>query len=131
MRLRKSMSVAIVGVAAVIALAGCTTDPSVTVPDEGTTDTIDWFDQVVYDKQNAERSVVPEGPDGKPYLQYINPEFVDTSAFASDGAKKVCFANASISNPWRVTGWITMNQQLKVLQDSGAISEMETRDAQD
>lgn len=70
-------------------------------------------------------------PDGQPYLQYINPEFVDTSGFASDGAKKVCFANASISNPWRVTGWITMNQQLKVLQESGAISEMETRDAQD
>ncbi len=55
----------------------------------------------------------------------------DTSGFKSTGAKKVCFANASISNPWRQTGWITMNQQLKVLQDSGVISEMETRDAQD
>jgi ribose transport system substrate-binding protein len=43
----------------------------------------------------------------------------------------VCFANASISNPWRQTGWITMNQQLKVLQDAGVISNMETRDAQD
>src|SRR5207342_2349007 len=46
-------------------------------------------------------------------------------------AKKVCFANASISNPWRQTGWITMNQQLKVLQDEGVISDMETRDAED
>jgi len=127
------MAAAIVGISAVIALAGCTTDPSVTAPDEGdgTTEEINWFDQAVFDKQNAERDVVPEGPDGKPYLQYINAEMTDTSAFASDGAKKVCFANASISNPWRVTGWITMNQQLKVLQESGAISEMETRDAQD
>lgn len=133
MRRRMNMAAAIVGVAAVIALAGCTTDPSVTDPDEGdgTTEEINWFDQAVFDKQDAERGVVPEGPDGQPYLQYINAEMADTSAFASEGAKKVCFANASISNPWRVTGWITMNQQLKVLQEQGAISEMETRDAQD
>ena len=132
MRHNIKLVAAIVGVAAVVALAGCTTDTSVTEP--GATsepEGINWFDQAVYDKQNAERSVVPEGPDGQPYLQYINAVMNDTSAFASDGAKKVCFANASISNPWRVTGWITMNQQLKVLQESGAISEMETRDAQD
>jgi ribose transport system substrate-binding protein len=131
MRHRKSMSAAVVGIAAIIVLAGCTTDPSVTTPEGGNADAIEWFDQAVYDKQDAERFVVPEGPDGQPYLQSINAEMVDTSEFASEGAKKVCFANASISNPWRITGWITMNQQLKVLQDSGAISEMETRDAQD
>ena len=55
----------------------------------------------------------------------------DTAKFAAQGPQKVCFANASISNPWRQTGWITMNQQLKVLQASGVISEMETRDAKD
>ena len=132
--MRRSMKLGLsaVGVAAVVALAGCTTDPSVTTPeDEGTTEEINWFDQAVYDTQNAQRDVVPEGPEGQPYLQYIDAEFVDTSQYASEGAKKVCFANASISNPWRVTGWITMNEQLKVLQESGAISEMETRDAQD
>lgn len=132
--MRRSIKTAasIVGIAAVVALAGCTTDPSVTTPeDEGTTEEINWFDQAQFDKQNAERDVVPEGPEGQPYLQYINAEMVDTSQFKADGAKKVCFANASISNPWRVTGWITMNEQLKVLQESGAISEMETRDAQD
>ena len=74
---------------------------------------------------------MPEGPEGQPWLQHINAEFVDTSEFTSPGAKKACFANASISNPWRQTGWITMNQQLQVLQEQGAISEMETRDAQD
>jgi ribose transport system substrate-binding protein len=58
-------------------------------------------------------------------------EMVDTSQYASEGAKKACFANASISNPWRQTGWITMNQQLQVMQEQGVISEMETRDAQD
>ena len=63
--------------------------------------------------------------------QYIDGDMTDTSAYKSEGAKKVCFANASISNPWRQTGWITMNQQLKQLQDEGVISEMETRDAED
>src|SRR5690606_40387125 len=63
--------------------------------------------------------------------QTCGPPILDPPEFASEGAKKVCFANASISNPWRQTGWITMNEQLKVLQESGAISEMETRDAQD
>ena len=134
--MRRSMNVtaAIVGIAAVVALAGCTTDPSVDVPTEGddtTTEEVNWFDQAAFDKQLAELAATPEGPEGEPWLQYINPEFVDTSAYVSEGPKKVCFANASISNPWRQTGWITMNEQLKVLQESGAISELETRDAQD
>lgn len=133
MRRRTNVAIAMVGAAALIALAGCTADPNVTPPtdDNGTPAVNEWFDQAQYDKQFSERTVTPQGPAGQPYLQYINAEMVDTSAYASAGAKKVCFANASISNPWRQTGWITMNQQLKVLQDSGAISEMETRDAQD
>lgn len=137
--MRRSTKIATAAVALVglFALAGCTTDPAVTSPSsssdpsEPAAEANEWFDQAQFDKQYAERSVVPEGPDGEPYLQYINAEMVDTSSYASAGAKKACFANASISNPWRQTGWITMNQQLKVLQDSGAISEMETRDAQD
>ncbi|WP_448002958.1 substrate-binding domain-containing protein [Agromyces bauzanensis] len=122
-----------VGALALITLAGCTTDPNVTAPtdDAATEEAVEWFDQELYDKQDAERGVTPEGPEDQPWLQYINAEFVDTSQYASEGAKKACFANASISNPWRQTGWITMNEQLKVLQEQGVISEMETRDAQD
>lgn len=135
--MRRSMKIATAGVAlfGLIALAGCTTDPSVAPaesdgPDE-TAETTEWFDQELFDKQNEERGVDPEGPADQPYLQHVNAEMVDTSEFASEGAKKACFANASISNPWRQTGWITMNEQLKALQADGAISEMETRDAQD
>ncbi len=134
MRRRYVVASAIVGALALITMAGCTTDPNVAAPtdDAGATEeSIEWFDQELYDKQDAERSVTPEGPADQPWLQHINAEMVDTSAFASAGAKKACFANASISNPWRQTGWITMNQQLQVLQESGVISEMETRDAQD
>lgn len=133
-----SITTSLVGAASLILLAGCTTDPSVEnsaeeAPAETSesTESTEWFDQELFDKQDAERGVTPEGPEDEPYLQMINPEMKDTSEFASGGAKKVCFANASISNPWRQTGWITMNEQLKVLQEAGAISEMETRDAKD
>lgn len=135
MRRRITVASAMIGALALFTLAGCTTDPNVGTTEsaapEETEESVDWFDQALFDKQDAERDVVPEGPEGEPYLQYINAEFVDTSQYASQGAKKACFANASISNPWRQTGWITMNQQLQVLQEAGAISEMETRDAQD
>jgi len=137
MRRHTKVGTAIVGALALFALAGCTVDPSVTTPPtesagaEPEAEEVEWFDQDLYDKQFEERTVTPEGPADQPYLQHINAEMVDTSQFASQGAKKACFANASISNPWRQTGWITMNEQLKVLQEAGAISEMETRDAQD
>lgn len=134
MRRRFTVASAMVGALALMTLAGCTTDPNVGAPtDEAapSEEAVEWFDQELFDKQDAERDVVPAGPEGQPWLQHINAEMVDTSEFASPGAKKACFANASISNPWRQTGWITMNEQLKVLQESGAISEMETRDAQD
>ena len=45
----------------------------------------------------------------------------DTADYKSNKAGKACFANASIGNPWRQTGWITMNQQLKEMQDKGVI----------
>lgn len=130
---RMHVTAALIGTAALIALSGCTTDPTVT-PGGGTEtdpDAVVWFDQELFDTQAAQLDATPDGPDGEPWLQYIDAEMIDTSAYASEGAKKVCFSNASIGNPWRQTGWITMNEQLKVLQESGAISEMETRDAQD
>jgi len=121
------------GAVALLALTGCTTDPSVT-PGGGSSnnpDEVVWFDQALFDAQSAQLTATPEGPEGQPWLQYIDAEMIDTAEYKADGPKKVCFSNASIGNPWRQTGWITMNEQLKVLQESGAISEMETRDAQD
>lgn len=97
-------------------------------PEEGGEE---WFDQAVYDEQYEQRSATFEGDPETPWLQYIDGEMTDTAEYKSNKAGKACFANASISNPWRQTGWITMNQQLEDLQDKGVISEMETRDAGD
>jgi ribose transport system substrate-binding protein len=43
----------------------------------------------------------------------------------------VCFSNASVSNPWRVTGFITMEQQVEALQEEGRIGEFRVSDAAD
>ncbi len=131
MRRTSVASAGVLGIAALLALTGCTTEPTVTEPTAGPLDLGEFFDQATYDTQFAQRSVAPEGPADQPYLQYIDAEFVDTSQYASPGPKKVCFSNASISNPWRVTGWVTFNEQVRVLQEAGVISEVETRDAQD
>jgi ribose transport system substrate-binding protein len=135
--------VGICGIASAgLLFAGCTTDDVAT---DGATDTAteatdaaggdstdEWFDEQLFEAQSAQLTAEYEGDPDKLYLQYLaGSELVDTSEYATDSPVKVCFANASISNPWRVTGWITMNEQLKVLQDQGVISEMETRDAQD
>ena len=152
---RKMLTAPLAAVAALAMLAACSTDESLDDPsaaaesaedpaaeepaDEGdATDDApaeggsdDWFDQAVYDTQYEQRSATFEGDAAAPHLQYVDGPMTDTSEFAAEGAHKVCFSNASIGNPWRQTGWITMNEQLKALQESGVISEMETRDAQD
>ncbi|GAA1735894.1 substrate-binding domain-containing protein [Aeromicrobium alkaliterrae] len=113
--------------AALTLLAACGSDTDDASSDDGQ----EWYVQADFDEQNEQRDATFEGDPATPWLQYIDGEMTDTAAFASAGAKKVCFANASVSNPWRQTGFLTMQQQLVVLQEQGAISEMETRDAQD
>ncbi|HEX5542897.1 MAG TPA: substrate-binding domain-containing protein [Micromonospora sp.] len=124
---------AIAGIATIgLMLTGCTTDQ----PDNDATSpqqTADgeWFVRADYDRQLAQRKVTPEGSADQPWLQAIEPEWVDTSKYAKDGPAKICFSNASVSNPWRVTGWITMQQQVQVLKDEGAIAEFRSSDAAD
>ncbi len=140
--------------ASVLAVAGCTTDtPTDAGPEvsasapaggeesEGSAEGEDsaeeedsggeFFVQADYERQLAQRDLEPEGDESQPWLQAIEPEMVDTQEFATEGAKTLCFSNASISNPWRVTGFITMQQQVDVLTESGDIGEFRVSDAGD
>jgi ribose transport system substrate-binding protein len=126
------------GAAVLAVLTACSTDD--TGSDPGTDESAgqdngsssdEWFVQADFDEQREQMGATFEGDPEQPYLQYIDGPMTDTAKFKTDKAMKTCFANASISNPWRQTGWITMNQQLKELQGRGVISEMETRDAGD
>ena len=136
-----------------LALAACTTDtpsdaettdsPTTqetdaapdTVTDDGAgggTPEGEFFVRADYERQLAQRDVTPEGDPATPWLQMIEPgEMVDTAEFTSEGPHTLCFSNASVSNPWRVTGWTTMQQQVQVLQDAGVIGEFRFADAGD
>jgi ribose transport system substrate-binding protein len=114
---------------------GCTTDTPAESPDEETSAAEsgdEWFVQADYEEQLAQRDIEPEGDPNTPWLQAISPEWIDTTEYAKEGGDAtLCFSNASVSNPWRVTGWITMQQQVAVLQESGQIGEFRHSDAGD
>ena len=93
---------------------------------------IDWFNQSLYNNQKAQLTGTYKGDPSTPYLQYYAvSKLVKTTQYKASGPAKVCFSNAALSNPWRVTGWITMNEQLKELIKNKTISSMESRDATD
>ncbi|WP_380166683.1 substrate-binding domain-containing protein [Jannaschia sp. R86511] len=91
----------------------------------------EFFVQADYEAELAQRDVEPEGDPATPWLQAIEPEMVDTSEFAAEGPQDICFSNASVSNPWRVTGFITMEEQVALYQEQGLIGEFRVADAAD
>lgn len=129
--------------AGLLLLTACTTDvptdaapaDETSVAEEATGESgaqSEWFVEADYERELAQRDVEPEGPADQPWLQAIEPEYVDTAEHASEGGDKtLCFSNASVSNPWRVTGWITMQQQVEVLKEEGVIGEFRVSDAAD
>jgi ribose transport system substrate-binding protein len=60
-----------------------------------------------------------EGPADQPWIQAIQPEYVDTSAFAKPGPWTVCFSNAGVNNPWRVVGFTTMEAEVDLHPNIG------------
>jgi ribose transport system substrate-binding protein len=68
----------------------------------------------------AQRTMTAEGDPSTPWLQMIQPSLVDTAKYAKPGGKwHVCFSNASVSNPWRVTGLTTMKAEVKLHPEIG------------
>ena len=58
--------------------------------------------------EEALMSATPQGPSDRPWEQRLNSGTVDTAKYKKTGPYQVCFSNASVSNPWRVEGWTTM-----------------------
>jgi ribose transport system substrate-binding protein len=85
----------------------------------GTGEHSEFFDQAQFEEQLAQRDIAPDGPEGEPWLQAIEPEMVDTSEFATDPPWNVCFSNAAVDNPWRVVGFETMNAEVDAQSDIG------------
>src|SRR2546421_978764 len=79
-----------------------------------------FFNQADFDRQMAQRNVTPQGDPATPWLQMIQPSMVDTSKYAKPGKKwHLCFSNAALDNPWRVTGLTTMKAEVKLHPEIG------------
>ncbi|MBA2246655.1 MAG: substrate-binding domain-containing protein [Chloroflexia bacterium] len=78
-----------------------------------------FFVQEDFERQLAQRSIAAEGPADQPWIQAIEPEYVDTAEYATEGPWKLCFSNASVNNPWRVTGFTTMQEEVKLHPEIG------------
>ncbi|RKN21046.1 ABC transporter substrate-binding protein [Micromonospora musae] len=116
---------ALLAAAGVLALAGCSSDlPEDSNPGGGSsgsdTRKSEFFDQAEYDRQLKFRDATPQGPEGKPWEQMLEPEMVDTTKFAKTGGKyTLCFSNAAVDNPWRQVGFKTMQQEVKLHPEIG------------
>ena len=74
----------------------------------------EFFVQADYEQQLAQREATPEGPEGKPWEQYIEPEMKDTAEFKSDKSEyELCFSNAANNNGWRQVGLKTMRAEVE------------------
>ena len=150
--MRRSRTLIACSTAMALALSACATDtPTDDAPGDDGTDPVSqgeeapddeggddatavddaFFDQADFERQLAQRDIDPEGDPGEPWLQALEPEMTDVSEFEGGGDRTLCFSNASVSNPWRVTGFITMEEQVEVLQEAGEIGEFRVSDAAD
>jgi ribose transport system substrate-binding protein len=90
-----------------------------------------YFDQADYDRQLAQRSKTPVGDPAMPWLQAIDPMYVDTAKYAKAGSWHVCFSNAGVGNPWRVTGFTTMKAEAKLHDRIGTFTVVDAESKDD
>ena len=60
-------------------------------------------------------------PEAPVYLQSLLDNKVDTSQYKMDPPFDICFSNAGVNNTWRVTGYVTMREQVEQLRDAGLV----------
>jgi ribose transport system substrate-binding protein len=91
-----------------------------------------FFNQADFDRQMVQRTATPQGDPASPWLQMIDPQMVDTGKYAKTGKKwHLCFSNAGLSNPWRVTGLTTMKAEVKLHPEIGDFTVTDAGDKDD
>ncbi len=74
----------------------------------------EFFDPEEFARQLALLDMEPEGPADQPWLQAIDPEWVDTTQYKKEAPWTICFSNAGNFNPWRVVGFTTMQAEVEL-----------------
>jgi ribose transport system substrate-binding protein len=133
--LKRATAPAAVLAAMLLAVAACntaqpvaTSEPSVAPSSSAPVAQSKFFNQADFDLQLSQRRLAPQGEPATPWLEMIQPSMVDTTRYAKPNKKwHLCFSNAGVSNPWRVAGLTTMQQEVKLHPEIG---EFTVADAQ-
>jgi len=96
-----------------------------------------FFNDADYNKSKEYMTKAALNPNDPIYLQYLEENPTDISKFpqyASFAGKQppynICFSNAGVNNPWRVTGYVTMREQVEELRAQGLVKNFYHLDAQ-
>jgi ribose transport system substrate-binding protein len=95
-----------------------------------------FFNDADYAKSLELMKAAPLNPNDPIYLQYLESNPTDISKYpqyAAFAAKQppynICFSNAGVNNPWRVTGYVTMREQVEQLRTQGLVKNFYHLDA--
>jgi ribose transport system substrate-binding protein len=133
-RSRSTITVVLAAAVTLAAAACSSTKPpkGVSPSSTGAAAQAKFFNQADFDRQMAQRNVTPQGDPSTPWLQTIQPSLVDTAKYAKPGGKwHVCFSNASVTNPWRVTGLTTMKAEAKLHSEIGEFTVIDAEGKDD
>jgi ribose transport system substrate-binding protein len=134
MTVRNTMRSGLVVLAAAALLGACTSTKAGTgsTPAGGATGANQFFKQADFDRQKAQRGMTPQGDPTTPWLQAIDPSYVDTAKYAKPaGNWNVCFSNAGVGNPWRVTGMTTMKAEAKLHKEISSLTVVDAESKDD
>ena len=79
-----------------------------------------WSDEE-YEESIAWTDADILNPEDPVYLQSLLDNKVDTSQYKMDPPYDICFSNAGVNNQWRVTGYVTMREQVEQLRAEGLV----------
>ena len=96
-----------------------------------------FYNDADFAKSKQLMTASPLNPSDPIYLQYLEDSSTDISKYpqyASFAGKQppynLCFSNAGVNNPWRVTGYVTMREQVEMLRAEGLVNSFYHLDAQ-
>jgi ribose transport system substrate-binding protein len=91
-----------------------------------------FFSQAEMDRQLRLRGVPAQGDPATPWVQMLEPQMVDTAKYARPGGKwHLCFSNAGVGNPWRVSGLTTMKAEVKLHPEIGEFTVVDAESKDD
>lgn len=112
----------LLGLAVAVGMAVCVNTPA---------QAQNFDDPAEFAKQQKQLTATPMGPEGKPWLQYLEDSMVDTSSMAVEGKHTVCFSNAGVNNPWRVVGYTNMTEEVAATPNIGEFIHVDAEGSDD